>query len=182
MQATSRIKSKQDLLHLVKEAAYLEGDFTTRAGKKTSYYIDKYLFETRPDILESLAHHLLPLLPPSDTYDRIAAPELGAVSIAAVLSVVAQKPFVIVRKANKDYGTQKMIEGTFNSGEKVVIVEDILTTGGAALAASEVLLKEGATVLSIVGVVNREEGAIENILAKGFEVEALYTSSELKAC
>lgn len=175
------IDKRQVLTHL-KAAAFLEGDFTTRAGKKTSYYIDKYLFETLPEILDPLTTHLAALFPPPDTYDRIAAPELGAVSLAAVLSVKLKKPFVIVKKKTKDYGTKKLIEGAHHAGERYVVIEDILTTGGAVLNACDVLTNAGMTIVHIIGVLNREEGADEAITQKGFTVQSLYSKTELLTC
>jgi len=169
---------KLALLVRIKSLSYLEGDFTTRSGKKTAYYVDKYLFETQPDVLSALATYLLPLMPSSMTL--IAAPELGAVSIAAVLSTAISKPFVIVRKETKGYGTQRLLEGHYAPSDSVVIVEDVLTTGGAALRSAEILRKEGLTVTHIVGVINREEGAFENIRAAGIVPLALFTSSELR--
>lgn len=169
------------LLDALKSVAYLEGEFVTRAGKATNYYIDKYRFETQPDILLSIARHLSTLLPPSHEFDCIAAPELGAVSIAAVLSVTVGKPFVIVRKQSKEYGTQRMIEGVYSKGQRMVIVEDILTTGGAALKAFEILKSEGVVVSHIIGVINREEGAFENIKNAGVEPVALFNRTQLLA-
>lgn len=166
------------MLLRIKALSYLEGDFTTRAGKKTSYYIDKYLFETQPDVLSALGQHLLPLMPSSCTL--IAAPELGAVSIAAVLSTAIDKPFVIVRKEIKAYGTQRLLEGIYNKSDSVVIVEDVLTTGGAALRSADILRQAGLTVTHIVGVINREEGAFDNIQAAGIVPVALFTASELR--
>ena len=176
------IDSFNSLLKDLKEAAFLEGDFTTRSGKKTNYYIDKYLFSTQPHILQPLAKALAQLLPDPMTYDRIAAPELGAVAIAAALSIEVNKPFVIVRKSAKGYGTDNLLEGTCKAGETVVIVEDILTTGGAALMAADALVNAGIKVKRIVGVVNREEGALENIQAQGYEMDALITTTDLKSC
>ncbi|NBV84006.1 orotate phosphoribosyltransferase [bacterium] len=173
---------RQALLRAIKSAAYLEGDFVTRAGNKTSYYIDKYLFETDPSILGPLADFLVPLLPPLDSFDRLAAPELGAVSIAAVLSVRCNKPFVIVKKQTKDYGTQRLIEGRFSPGDRMVIIEDILTTGGAALRALDVLRQQGVSVSHIVGVINREEGAFDNIVAQNVVPSALFSKTDLQSC
>ena len=170
------------LLKAIKAVAYLEGDFVTRAGNRTAYYIDKYLFETQPDILSALADSLMSLLPPLTDFDRLAAPELGAVSIAAVLSVRCNKPFVIVKKQPKDYGTQRMIEGQFSPGDRMVIIEDILTTGGAALRALDVLRTERMVVSHIIGVINREEGAFENIVAAGVIPSALFSTTDLKTC
>lgn len=172
---------RAQLLREIKRVAYLEGEFITRSGNKTNYYIDKYLFETSPFILDALAQQLSNILPSSDTYDRIAAPELGAVPIAAVLSVLVKKPFVIVKKQTKDYGTQKLIEGAISTGDRLVIIEDILTTGGAALRALQILRDSGYTVSHIVGVINREEGAFENIRAAGVIPNALFSRSDLQS-
>ena len=171
----------KELSQHIKKQAFLMGDFTTRAGKKTDYYVDKYLFETSPVILKHVVERLVAQCPPLDTFDRIAAPELGAVALAAVLSVEINKPFIIVRKEQKDYGTNKLIEGQFEKGERVIIVEDILTTGGAAIRAGEVCEKEGLKVQTVIGVVNRQEGAEENIQAKGWGVQWLLTAEQIKA-
>lgn len=171
-----------DLIRRVKSAAYLEGEFVTRAGKKTNYYIDKYLFSTDPSILEPLAIALAKLLPDAATYDRIAAPELGAVALAAAVSLVAKKPFVIVRKGDKGYGTNKLMEGLVSAGEKVVVLEDVITTGGAVLKACDVLKANKIEIVKLIGVINREEGGIENIQAAGYAVDALITTTDLRAC
>lgn len=170
------------LVKAIKDAAFLTGQFTTRAGKQTDFYIDKYLFETRPDILDPLAKEVAALFPDPSTYDRIGAPELGAVPIAAVVSVVLKKPFIILKKKTKEYGTQKKIEGAYKKGERLVILEDILTTGGAALNACETAEAEGLIIKEIIGIIHREEGATENITAKGYPLKALIKVSELKAC
>ncbi len=167
------------LLKHIKDAAILEGDFTTRAGHKTNYYVDKYLFETKPHILKELADELAKIMPSPDTYDHIAAPELGAVPIAAVLSIKVNKPFVIVKKQSKDYGTKKLIEGEFNKNEKMLMIEDILTTGGAALKACETLKQHNIQITEILGIFNREEGATQNITNAGLQSRSLYTKSDL---
>ncbi|MCP4049948.1 MAG: orotate phosphoribosyltransferase [bacterium] len=171
--------NRKELIKRIKDVAYLEGDFTTRAGKKTSYYIDKYLFETLPDVLDSLADELLKLLPDSSSYDRLAAPELGAVPIAAIVSIKADKPFIIVKKKSKEYGTQKLIEGKYEPGDRTVVLEDILTTGGAVLRACDILLENKLEIVDIIGVINREEGAFENIREKGFNVSSFLSRTDL---
>jgi orotate phosphoribosyltransferase len=171
--------TRLDVLKEIKKAAYLEGEFVTRAGKKTNYYIDKYLFETLPHILEPLAEEIAKLLPDPSTYDRLAAPELGSVPITSVVSIKVNKPFVIVRKKTKDYGTKRLIEGKINPGETVVVIEDILTTGGAVLQACDVLRDENVNILEIIGIINREEGAAENIAAKGLTHQNVFTKTEL---
>jgi orotate phosphoribosyltransferase len=159
------------------EAALLTGYFVLRSGKRSKYYFDKYLFGTRPEILEPLAKELARKLPPLDTFDRLAAPELGAVTLVTAVALETGKPFVIVRKAQKDYGTAKLFEGKLEKGEKVVLIEDILTTAGAALQAAVALRDFGVTVLKILGVIDREEGARENITKAGFTMDAVFTKS-----
>ena len=170
---------KTELAKKIKTAAFLEGDFTLRSGKKSKYYVDKYLFGTKPEILKPLAKELAKILPPLNSFDRLAGPELGAVTITSVLACEINKPFVIVRKAAKGYGTDKIFEGTLNKGEKVILIEDILTTAGAALAAAEALRAYGVEIVKIIGILDREEGAAENIRQAGFQMDALFNKSDL---
>jgi len=165
-----------NLLQKVKEKAYLTGEFTTRAGKKTSYYFDKYLMETDPQLLGPICEKIVELLP--EDLDQIAAPELGAVALAAVVSVMVKKPFIIVRKETKGYGTKKLLEGQYEKGQKVVILEDVLTTGGAAIRAADILIEEGLQVSEIIGVVNREEGAKEAIHQRGWQMKSVFSASQ----
>lgn len=159
--------------------AYLVGDFVLSSGRHSRYYFDKYLFETKPHILRPLAKLLAERIPAEA--DRIAGPELGAVALATAASLETGIPFVIVKKGTKEYGTQKLIEGEIRPGEKVVVVEDVMTTGTQAIASAERLRSLGVDVLFILGVVDREEGARRNVEAAGFRFEALFTRSELES-
>jgi orotate phosphoribosyltransferase len=161
------------------QAAYLRGHFVLRSGKTSNYYFDKYLFETRPDLLGGVAQLMAQMLP--EGIDRLAGPELGAVALAAAVSLASGVPFVIVRKGQKDYGTNKAIEGVINPHERVVLLEDVLTTGGEALRSAEVLSAAGASVVGIIGVVDREEGAEANATAAGYPLESVFRRSELEA-
>lgn len=158
--------------------AYLVGDFVLSSGRRSRYYFDKYLFETRPEILRPVAQLIAGVIP--DGVDRIAGPELGAVALAAAASLETGIPFLIVKKASKDYGTQKLVEGEFQAGEKVVVVEDVMTTGTQAIASAERLRSLGLDVLFILGIVDREEGARESVEAAGFDMRSLFTRSELE--
>jgi orotate phosphoribosyltransferase len=171
--------TKEELGKLIKEAALLKGDFTLRSGRKSNYYFDKYLFETRPDILAPLAKEIASLLPPMDSFDRIAGPELGAVALATALSLEVKKPFIIVRKGEKGYGTSKMVEGEVNKGERVVMVEDIITTAGAAIAAADKLKHSGIEVVLMIGVLDREEGGKENVEQAGYLLKTVFTKTML---
>ncbi len=171
------IMTREKLIERIKSLAVLHGEFTLRSGKKSRYYVDKYRFETQPDVLAALgklfAQHVTP------DVDRIAGPELGAVCLAAATAMAADKPFVMVRKAAKEYGTTKRVEGELKAGEKVLIVEDILTTGGAVLEAAKSLTEAGAVIVGIVGVIDRLEGARHNIEQAGFKMDALFTITDL---
>lgn len=167
---------KSELAERIKKAAYLEGDFTLRSGRKSKYYLDKYLFEAQPDILAELGRRFAAY---ADDADLIAGPELGAVSLAAATAMAANKPFVLVRKAKKDYATGKLIEGPSVDGKRVLLVEDIGTTAGAALAAAKTLVEHGAILTRIVIAVDRLEGARENIASAGFEYDCLLTKDDM---
>lgn len=162
---------------LVKHA-YLTGDFVLSSGRRSRYYFDKYLFETKPWLLRPIGKLLAEQIPANA--DRIAGPELGAVALAAVTSLETDKPFVIVKKASKDYATQKLVEGEIHAGEKVVVVEDVMTTGAQAIASAEKLRSMGVEVLFILGVVDREEGARQNVESAGFQLKSLFTRTELE--
>src|SRR6266545_3702341 len=113
------------------DVAVLRGSFRLRSGATSSYYIDKYLFTTRPDLLRRIAAEFANLLPPNT--QRLAGPVLGAVPLVTAVALQSNLPSLIVRTDKpKDYGTNKQIEGTLEAGERVVLVEDVVTTGGGA--------------------------------------------------
>ncbi len=169
--------NRDTLIQRIKDTAYLEGDFTLRSGRKSKYYLDKYLFETQPDVLKGLGEAFADYVGESTTL--IAGAELGGVALAAVTSLATGKPFVIIRNAKKDYGTGKPYEGKIADGDSVLLVEDIATTGGQVLEAAKVIQGVGAKVERIVAVIDRMEGARENIEAAGFIFESLLTKRDL---
>jgi len=167
-----------ELARALREAAYLEGDFTLRSGRKSRYYLDKYLFETRPELLRELARRFARYV--DERITRIAGAELGGIALAAATALETGKPFVIVRNARKaGYGTSKLIEGLLAPGDRVLLVEDVATSGGQALEALKVLTDAGATVERVVVVIDRQEGGRENVEAAGYRFEALFTSENL---
>jgi orotate phosphoribosyltransferase len=169
---------KAELARRIRKAAYLEGDFVLRSGQRSTYYVDKYLFETDPVILAELGRRFAERLGDADV---IAGPELGAVALAAAASMASGKPFAIVRKAKKDYATGKRVEGTPVAGKKVVLVEDVGTTAGAALEAAATLKEAGANVVKLLFAVDRLQGARENVEKAGYRFEALLTKDDLGA-
>ena len=168
--------STEQLARRVKEVAYLEGDFVLRSGRRSKFYLDKYLFETAPDILAEMGRRMGEHAADADV---IAGPELGAVALAAAASIATGKPFAIVRKARKDHGTAKLIEGAPVAGKKVLLVEDVGTTAGAALEAAETLKAAGAEITRLVFAIDRMEGARENVQAAGIEFHAILTAEDL---
>jgi orotate phosphoribosyltransferase len=166
-----------DLAKRIADVALLRGEFTLRSGRKSNYYLDKYRFETQPDILRALGKLFAAKIPPHVT--RIAGPELGAVALAAATAMEVGKPFVIVRNAKKDYGSAKQIEGVLDQGDSVVIVEDIMTTGGQVLEAAKTLEANGVKVDRIIGTIDRLEGARQNIEQAGYVFESLFTTKDL---
>ena len=169
--------TKDQLAHRIAELSLLRGEFTLRSGRKSNYYLDKYRFETHPDVLHELGRMFADRVGANVT--RVAGAELGAVALAAATSMACGKPFVIVRNKKKDYGTSKAVEGVLNAGEAVMIVEDVLTTGGQVLEAAQTLQEAGATIDRIVAVIDRLEGARENIEGAGFVLESLFTTRDL---
>ncbi|MHC4719351.1 MAG: orotate phosphoribosyltransferase [Planctomycetota bacterium] len=136
--------TREELIKRIKETAYLEGDFTLRSGKKSKYYLDKYLFETCPDILKALGQE----------FAKYITDDVG-------------------------YGTGKMVEGVLKKGDVVLLVEDIATTGGQVLEAAKVITEAGAKVDKIVCVVDRRQGAEENITGAGYKFESILTKDDL---
>jgi orotate phosphoribosyltransferase len=170
-----------NLADAIREAAYLEGDFVLRSGKRSSYYLDKYRFGTRPDLLRPLGEAIAAAVAECEPEAaRLAAPELGAVPLAAAASLASGLPFVIVRKEAKEYGTGNRLEGEFEAGEAVCLVEDVVTSGGAALAAVEALREAGLRVSHAVCVVDREEGGVDALARAAVRLQPLFRASELR--
>jgi orotate phosphoribosyltransferase len=169
--------NRTELITAIKNVAYLEGEFTLRSGRTSSYYIDKYLFTTQPAILAELGRLLAEYV--TDQTDRIAGAELGGVPLAAATALACGKPFVIVRNAKKDYGTAKQFEGQLEPGDRVLLVEDVATTAGQILEATRALKDAGAIIERLVIVIDRQEGARENVEAAGLTFDALFTVEDL---
>jgi orotate phosphoribosyltransferase len=170
-----------DLAARVREAAVLEGDFLLRSGRRSRFYVDKYRFGTRPDLLAEIGEALALQIAASEPHaTRIAAPEVGAIALAAAASLRSGLPFVIVRKAPKEYGTTKRLEGAFEEGERLVVVEDVVTSGGAAIDSVRALRDAGLVCETVVCVVDREEGGAEAMAAEGVTLHRLLDRAALR--
>lgn len=165
---------------LLVERALLEGDFVLRSGKRSSWYLDKYRFETDPEILHFLGERLAAEVEACEPDAvRLAGPALGAVALAASAAMASGRPFIIVRGETKEYGTAKRIEGPFESGELVCLLEDVVTSGGALADAVAALREEGLEVRHAVCVVDREEGGSDALARLGVRLRPLFRASEL---
>jgi orotate phosphoribosyltransferase len=168
----------------IAETALLRGQFTLRSGRTSSYYLDKYLFSTRPEILRELAKLFAVRIMAieADTVTpvrRLAGAELGGIPLVTATSLEMRLPCVFIRNSKKEYGTAKQLEGKIEKGEGVVLLEDVATTGGQALEAVKVLRDLGAEVLGVVATIDRLEGAAENMRAAGVRFESLFTKADL---
>ena len=162
------------------EAAYLEGDFVLRSGKRSSFYFDKYRFETRPDLLAPIGERIAVIVARHEPdAARLAAPVLGGVVLAASAALVCGLPFLMIRDAAKEYGTANRIEGPFEPGETVCFVEDVVTSGGALLEAIGAAREAGLVVRTAVCVVDREEGGADALARQGVRLRPLYRAGSL---
>ncbi|HMN96065.1 MAG TPA: orotate phosphoribosyltransferase [Phycisphaerales bacterium] len=165
------------LAQRISAISLLRGSFTLRSGRTSSYYLDKYLFSTRPEILRELGPMFAARLPPGTTL--LAGAELGGIPLVTAASLASGIPCAFVRNQRKEYGTAKLLEGKVGREDRVVLVEDVATTGGQALEAVGALREAGALVLKVIATIDRLEGARENLEAAGVAFEALFTVRDL---
>lgn len=158
--------------------AILYGDFTLASGKKSRYYIDIKKATTDPKVLGLVADLMAEGLDRGQV-QRIAGVALGSVPLAVALSLRTGIPFVMVRKEKKDHGTSKLIEGEMRAGERVLVVEDVITSAGSAVYAVETLRQAGAVVTTVLSVVDREEGGKDRLKGMGVELCALITAGKI---
>jgi orotate phosphoribosyltransferase len=167
---------------LLVEHALLEGDFVLRSGRRSTYYLDKYRFETQPQLLRQLGARLAAAAGEVEPEAvRLAGPALGAVALAAAAAMASELPFIIVRGETKEYGTANRIEGTYAAGELVCLVEDVVTSGGALAEAVSALREAGLVVRHALCVVDREEGGADALARIGVRLHPLFRASELLA-
>ncbi len=155
---------------IVKAGAFILGDFTLASGRKSDYYIDLRSVTTHPELLKKVAKAMAPHV---GACDKIAGVELGAVPIAAALSLETGIPFLMVRKQRKGHGTGNLIEGSMIAGEKVVFVEDTVTTAGSLVKAINAVREHGGLVEKALVIVDREEGARETLTGIGVDMVSI---------
>lgn len=171
----------QGLKKSLKECgALMYGNFTLASGEKSTYYIDIKKASTDPKVLGEIAKGLASLIKEKDLRcDRLAGVVLGSIPIAVALSLETGIPYVMVRKERKEHGTAKTIEGTLNSGEKVIVVEDVVTSALSASEAVKTLREQGALVDDVIAVVDRKGGGKERLESMGLNFHPLLTADQL---
>jgi len=166
------------LARRIKEVAYLTGQFTLRSGATSTFYWDKYRFESDPTILTAVAEGLAGILPGS--YDKLAGLELGGIPLATAVSLQTGRPCLYVRKAAKPYGTSNLVEGGFEAGQRVVVIEDVITSGGQVCISVQQMRELGFVVEDVVCVIDREQGGRAAIEQIGCTLRPLFTLAELE--
>ena len=169
--------SHSNLAQRVNERCRLSGSFTLRSGQESSTYFDKYLFEADPELLAIVADQLTRLVP--DDIEVLAGLELGGVPVATALSLATGLPAAFVRKEAKSYGTAKLAEGASIEGRRVLVVEDVITTGGQVAASTADLRSRGALVDCVLCVIDRSGGEHLQLDAIGCRVVSLFSLADL---
>jgi orotate phosphoribosyltransferase len=168
---------RDELAKMVAALCHLQGEFVLRSGQTASVYFDKYLFEAAPAVLGTVARRMAALVP-ADT-EVLAGLELGGVPVATALSLETGIPTAFVRKEAKTYGTAKLAEGAEVAGRRVLIVEDVITTGGQIVASTEQLRALGATVEAMLCVIDRSAGDHTRLESIGLETISLFQAEDL---
>ena len=184
MNDVKQTMDRAELAAAIAEASLLRGEFTLRSGRTSSYYLDKYRFSTRPEILERLGRLFALRIDAVSReveggVNRLAGAELGGIPLVSAASLAAGLPCVFIRNQKKGYGTAQQLEGVLEPGDRVVLLEDVATTGGQVLEAAKVLEAAGATVVQIIATIDRQEGARENVEGEGYAFDALFTTADL---
>jgi orotate phosphoribosyltransferase len=174
---------RDELKRIIQERSILKGDFTLVSGKKSTYYINGKMTTLSSKGLYLTAKLLLEMLESYD-YDAFAGPTIGADPIiGALLALSAERGFeregFLIRKESKDHGTRKLVEGNIQEDSRVVLLEDVTTTGGSLIRAANAIKQSGGEIVCVVTLVDREEGAAENLAEAGFDFKSLFKVKEL---
>ncbi len=169
---------REELAREIYKISHITGEFKLRSGIVSNEYFDKYRFESQPIILKNIAEQIKALIP--DGIDYLAGLEMGGIPIAAALSLATGIPAVYVRKEAKEYGTCQFVEGADINGKKLLIVEDVVTSGGQIIISTNDLRKEGAIIEKAICVIDRESGGSEKLQQADIALNALFTMTELK--
>lgn len=162
-----------DIATLIEDSGAIKrGKFKLSNGQLTDYYVDKYVFETKPAILSEITDEISGMLS-EENIDVVAGPELGAIPLVTAISLETEIDAAYIRKGEKHSGTQARIEGTIEKGQRVAIVEDVSTTGQTILETAHLVEEVGGVAERLIVVVDRNESAESNVTDEGYELEYL---------
>lgn len=170
---------KNDLAKHVFNIAHLTGEFKLRSGVISNEYFDKYQFESNPELLVSIAIQLNHVINSLD-FDYLAPLEMGGIPIATAMAMLNKKSMVFVRKEAKEYGTAKLAEGPEIKDTSLLIVEDVVTSGGQIILSANDLRERGAKITDAICVIDREAGGKEKLAEVGIKLHSLFTMTDLK--
>jgi orotate phosphoribosyltransferase len=170
--------NRDQLAKTVYETCNIKGTFKLRSGQTSSEYFDKYQLESRPALLSVIADGLAELLPVDARV--LAGLEMGGIPVATAVALKTGLPVAFVRKKAKDYGTCRIAEGAEVKALKTVIIEDVVTTGGAIIDGVKALRDGGALVDTVLCVIDREQGGAEKLKQIGLTLKPLFAASELR--
>ncbi len=169
---------RQTLAREIHNVAKLTGAFTLRSGTVSDTYFDKYRFESDPRLLRSIAEFMMPRLP--NDAEVLCGMEMGGIPLATVLSQLSGLPAAFIRKQRKTYGTCQYAEGASLGGKRIVLIEDVVSSGGAILDAVSMLEADGINVDTAVCVIDRQSGGVEALAQAGVELRAIFTMEEIE--
>lgn len=173
------MKSNENLIELLKQNQVIKfGKFRLSSGIESHYYVDMKRAITNPFILRPVAEMISEKID-KGCFDKVAGPALGAIPIVTAVSLFTGMPMLMIRKAQKNYGTSKLIEGDLNIGDRVAVLEDVTTTGNSLLSAIQSIIDNGGRVKKAFVVVDRAEGALENLKEHGIILEPLVSADDL---
>ena len=170
--------NRTELAGNIYDLSHITGEFKLRSGQISNEYFDKYLFEGQPTVIKAIAEQMVPLIP--EGVDALAGLEMGGIPLVTMLSQVSRIPALFVRKKAKEYGTCKLAEGGDIADKRLLIIEDVVTSGGQILLSAADLRERKAIVEDVLCVIDREAGGPDKLAHKGLRLHSLFTMSELK--
>ena len=173
------MQQREDFLLKAYELGIIKfGNFTLKSGIESPFYVDLRPLSSSPQLLKTLANNLLDLVENSP-FELICGVPYAALPMGTTMSLASGIPLIIKRKENKGYGTKRMVEGVYSDGQNCLLVEDVITSGQSLLETIDEIEREGLKVTDIVVVLDREQGGIQKLKQKGYNVHTLFTINEV---
>lgn len=169
---------RNELARQIYTLSNIKGEFLLRSGVISNEYFDKYLFEAQPEVLKAIAEYMAKFVP--ENTQALAGLEMGGIPLVTMLSQITGIPALFIRKKAKEYGTRKLAEGGEVQGHRILIIEDVVTSGGQIIKSAADLRALGAKITDVLCVIDREAGGWDNLKEDGLTLHPLFTMSDLK--